>query len=247
MKKTLIFTAIIFLSINYLSAQDVIIDENPQENYGDERTFGANKTHFVHSFINLGFAANKSEGSGANILFGASHSINYGLRYKLKLAEFLALGFDIAYNYEVFYLKQELGKLIPTPELHEKEKFKFHKATSTLFFRINYDKRGDILGKYIDLGAFGSYTYSAIRQYYDVFQATNPILDHEFTIFEEKNLQYFEKLNYGAICRIGFDKFGLYGKYRLSDLFTKDFKTGISTAELPRLEIGLEMAIYQKN
>lgn len=246
MKKTIGLSLIILLSLNNILAQDVLLEENPEENYSSEENFGPNQTHFIHTYINLGFAASNSEGDGANILYGASHEINYGIRYKLRLAEFLALGADIGYNYSVFYMKQEEGKLIPETELHKKEKFKLQKASASVFFRINYGKRGNIIGKYFDLGGYGSYSYSVTRQYTDMYQSTIPYLDHEYTIFTEKNLNYFEKINYGAIFRIGFDKFSLYGKYRVSNLFTQDFKTGVSSSELPRIEAGVELSIYQK-
>ena len=55
---------------------------------------------------------------------------------------------------------------------------------------------------------------------------------------------YFEEINYGATIRFGFDKFSIFGKYRLSDMFTQEFKRDITTSELPRLEIGLQYSIY---
>ena len=41
----------------------------------DEKTdkFGANKTHFVHSYFSLGFMTPPVEGEGADILYGKSH------------------------------------------------------------------------------------------------------------------------------------------------------------------------------
>lgn len=244
MKKLLIVFYITIFSFNAFS-QEVLMDTSSEGVYGSPVKFGPNKTHYLHSFVGLGFAASPAEGKGADILYGSSHSLEFGYRYKIKFAEFLAMGLDLSYIYQAYHIKQTDEKTIPNPVIHDKEKFKLNNINSAVFFRINYDKRGNIIGKFIDLGAYGLFTYHVNRLYGD-FSVNNAVSGGDYVVVSEKNLNYFENLNYGAFARFGFEKFVVFGKYRLSNMFTPDFKSYVSTAELPRLEIGIEMSLYSK-
>lgn len=238
MKNIIIVAIIVFFSVNAFSQ----IEEMPDNN--NQLKFGPNLRHYVHPFFNLGFAANGSEGEGADILYASTHSFEFGYRYKYKIAEFLSIGADISYLYNAFHLKQNDTKLIPNPINHDKEKFQLSSGNTTVFLRINYSKRDNKLGNYIDLGGYGTYTYKTKRKYGNYASTITSNPNFEYIIVTEENLDYFEELNYGATIRFGFDKFSIFGKYRLSDMFTQGFKRDITTSELPRLEIGLQYSIY---
>jgi len=240
MKKTLIILLISIISFSGIAQikEDTTINKS-------EKKFGPNKTHYVHSYINLGFMMPLTEGEGADILYGKSHTFTYGARYKFKIADFFALGAGLNYTYKVWHLNQIESKLVPDNTLYDKERIMTNNLAGDVFMRFNIGKRNNTIGNYIDLGGYGEYAYSRSREV--TINADNPNnpLGAEYSTLTNYYLNYLEKLNYGLHARFGYGKFVLFGKYRLSNLFTDDFKTARSTSEFPRLIIGLEMGLHK--
>jgi len=217
-----------------------------QEEGEKEDKFGANKTHFVHSYLSLGFMTPPAEGEGADILYGKSHSITYGVRYKFKLADFFALGAGINYTYNVWHLDQNDTKTIPTPITYDKEKILSNNLGGDAFLRFNIGKRNNTVGNYIDLGGYGEWAFGTRSKVTTNFDDPNVVNSAEYATATLINLNYTEKINYGLSARIGYGKFVLFGKYRMSDVFTENFKASIdSETELPRLIIGLEIGFHK--
>ena len=207
--------------------------------------FGPNKTHFVHAYLSLGFMTPPTEGEGADILYGKSHLITYGVRYKLKLAEFFALGAGVNYTYQVWHMKQVDTKLIPDNTLSDKEKLMSNNLGADAFLRINIGKRKNTIGNYIDLGAYGEWAYTTSRKLTNDADLANDPSGFDYATATSYKLNYFEKINYGVEARLAYGKFVLFGKYRLSDIFTQDFKDAVSVTDMPRLIVGLELGWHK--
>ena len=215
-----------------------------KEDAGEDK-FGPNKTHFVHPYLSLGFMTPPGEGEGADILYGKSHIITYGVRYKLKLADFFALGAGINYTYQVWHMKQVDTKIIPTSVLYDKEKIMSNNLGGDAFLRINIGKTSNKVGNYIDIGAYGEWAYSTTKKITDYFENPDIVTSSKYGIVSFKHLNYLEKFNYGLETRLAYGRYVLFGKYRMSDLFTQDFKDVVGTTELPRLVIGLEIGFHK--
>ncbi len=206
--------------------------------------FGPNKTHYVHAYFNFLFATPPKEGTDADIFYGKSHSISYGVRYRFKITGFFAVGAGLNYTYYAWHFKQDDTKKIPTSTIYDKEKIKINALGGDVFLRFNFGKRKNSVGNFVDIGVYGDWDFYDSRQFSDFVNFTSPDGFSTNTGINSK-LNYLTKLNYGPELRLGYGKIVLFGKYRLSNLFTPEYKTAVSSTELPRLMIGIEIGFHK--
>jgi hypothetical protein len=101
--------------------------------------------------------------------------------------------------------------------------------------RFNYGRRGNIIGKFIDLCAYGDWTFSASNNTKDKRQNGNHVKTRI------THLNYYNSTNYGVLARIGFNRYVFYGSYRLSNMF----KSSANFPELPRITVGLQIGFHK--
>ncbi len=229
-KTTSIFACLLVLSMS-VCAQEEILEMNPAVDT-IEPVKGPNRKHFVHPFMSFGMCVDVGE-TGAQVKQPRVDQFSFGIRYKRRLAEHFAWGWDLAYNVNDFSLKQDLIKTTPDSFLYDSQRMIFNIAQAGLFLRINYGKRGNTLGKYIDLAGYGDvvFAHTLLTKYH--------LLDNSVVRSRRSGLGYFQRLNYGAQVRFGFKKVIIYGQYRLSDMFYKPE----NFAELPRIIAGFQFSL----
>jgi len=207
--------------------------------------FGPNKTHFAHSFVNIGFMSPPKDGEGADIIYGKSHSFTYGIIYTYKIANAFSIGLAINYNYQTWSLKQDISKVIPTNTLYDKEKISSNNICGEFFLRLNIGKRKNSIGNYIDIAPYGEWVYNTSRKTTTISNNINNPLGEEYNTTTNVNLNYLENINYGMKLKIGLGRIAFTGKYRFSNIFTNYFKSSVSSTEFPKLIIGLEIGLHE--
>jgi hypothetical protein len=207
--------------------------------------FGVNSRHYVHGYINTGFMLSPSEGEGGDIIYGKSHSITPGIRYKLKLNNVFAVGASLNYTYNIWHIKQTDQKVIPNDVLYDKQKLLNHNIGADAFLRFNIGKRGNTIGNFIDIGAYGEWAYRSSHKYYVNVDMTGDPRAFDYYVTIQKHLSFINKLNYGLTARLGYGRIIVFGRYRMTDMFTQNFKDAISSTELPRLIIGIELGLHK--
>jgi hypothetical protein len=232
MFKGLFFALLLFLSLGGYS-QRVVISEDLRSR--DEiPEFGMNRKHFRHLYTGFHFAAGKPDGPGAQIRYGRSWAFDYGLRYKRRFNNTFSAGYDVAVKRSSFSIRQQDGKLVPYPTAHEKEKLVFLTGEIGLYTRINYGRRGDFIGRFIDFGAYGDW-------YFNVRHVAFDEVGPERIRTRRVGMEYHERLGYGLLVRLGFNNIVGKGTYRMSGLFRPE--SGLP--ELPRFTVGLEMGLHR--
>jgi hypothetical protein len=231
--RNLISFLMILVFIQTVQSQDVVFNENVNSDSVIE-THGPNLKHFKHPYIGFGFAAMQSEDKRSNVDLGLSSNFVFGYRYKLKLSNFYAIGYDINYNQSWYRLSQTTDKRTPDSLLNDKERLTFQNFEIGLYNRFNFGKRGNIIGKFIDLGAYADWTFQCTH----FFQNK---IDGNIYKTEVTRLKYYEPVNYGVLARIGINRWVVYANYRLSDLF----KSAYNYAELPRLTVGFQVGLHK--
>jgi len=237
MKKITLILSLAFI-ISSAFSQKVLLDEEvPQEVVKSK--WGENLQHFGHLYVSFGFFTGPSE-IGAKIKYGSSMLSIIGYRYKYKVSNYYSLGADLSFSFKNYYLKDDDNKILPDNVNHDKEYFTFISPRLEIYQRINIDKRGNKLGKYLDIGAFGSYNVST--KYYTRDKVDN--MPYEKINITTIKLKYIEPLSYGITARIGYNEIALFAEYRLSDMM-KPYKPSIGSdilyPELPRLAVGLDI------
>lgn len=198
--------------------------------------FGPNHKNFIHSYFGVGVIAGEPDSAGSSIETGKSVNILLGFRYKLRLTNWLAIGYEVAYNSYSYRLLQDSSKTIPDKVLHDKEKLIFGDLGAGLYMRLNYGRRGNRIGNFVDFGGYGDWVLSGRNFTKDKIKSNGNVVETNIT-----HLTYFNRYNYGVIARLGFNRYVFYGTYRLSDLFKESF----SYSELPRITVGLQIGIHK--
>ncbi len=240
-----LFIFLMSLSFSAAHSQTVLMHEDVSKLDIQKPKYGQNMANFDHWYVDFGFAAQQSEGKGADIRYGFSHSFSVGNRYKRKIAKFLALGVDVSYLYMVYDIKQNTEKLIPDNIEHKTEKFRLNTLYGDVFFRFNFGRRGNIVGKFLDLGVYGDWGFSNKHLTIDKVDFGNLPNGYKEVKMVHRNLSYFNDLNYGLVSRIGFNRYVVFATYRVSDFFSKEFKNTIADVELPRLTVGFQIGLHK--
>jgi len=243
-KLIILFFLIISFTIK-LYGQVKLLEEDVRQYDLEEPKFGPNLRNYAHLYVGFEGIVDESKGSGVSVNHLTSHSFIVGYRYKLKIFNFLSIGTDLNYYLLSYSLLQNDLKIVPNNIQHDIEKFKIQNLGTELYLRINYGRRGNMVGKFIDVGGFYNWAYSAKHVYEDKQEdVNNPYRNKKIRVVN-KDLNYFEPFNYGVRARMGFNKMVFSVSYRLSDLFKSDFKIQVADIELPRLSIGLQLGLHR--
>jgi len=237
MKRILLFISLILLSTVGFSQED-LTDDELYAKYGTAQ-FGPNKKNYIHTLFNVGLILGSSEGLGAEIDYGKSHTMSVGLRYRAKFNKIFSIGFSFQYKNATIYLTQSDAKLFPNNIIHESEKLSLNSIDGDLFFRFNISSLDNTLGTYIDLGAYGGYIYYSNHQFTDNNTNVNPVSGNSTFTVVNHNPNYILNYNYGLLFRFGYNHIEFFGKYNLSGIFTKEYKTQFLNIEMPRIEVGM--------
>jgi len=232
------------LSSNILIGQTVILNEKPLEYNIKTPSEGPNFRHFNHIYWSFSFIAPLQNEYEIETNIGKSYIINLGWRYKFRITEILAVGTAVNLHKTSFNITQNNAKQVPNIVQHTKEKIQTNNLGTEVFIRINFGKRGNIIGKFIDFASYINYAFSAEHKFQDPMSGTAPYYAgiSDVTL---SDLSYIEKINYGLTVRIGLNRWVLTSSYRLSNLLTNEYIAEVGNYEFPRLSVGFEMGLHK--
>lgn len=234
-RKTICILVALFVWTS-LDAQRVRLYEDVAHELAIRNTsFGPNKTHYTHLFLFAGQTFGASSDSLPINYFG-SESFGLGFRYKNKIVGWWAHGLELGYNYQSYSIKQSDEKSFIDAEKYKKERLNLHQLQSAYFWRFRIGRAGNYLGRYVDLGVYGAWTFANTHKWVQ----TSDVSDAKRMVSKRKGVSYLESTEYGALGRIGFNKVAFFGKYRLSELLKPEDD---NQPKLPPLTIGLELKI----
>lgn len=232
MKKIFISAIIILVNASCWS-QTELMHQDVKDNMVGKR--GPNLKNFSHFYLGFGFIVGSSDSVGSDVIAGKSTNFVFGYRYKLRVNNFFAIGCEAAFDSYSFALKQNATKITPDTIIHDKEQLNLGNLGLAGYMRFNYGKRGNRVGNFVDIGGYGDYRISGVN-------FTRDKLDNDNVVKTRiSHLDYFNPINYGALARIGFNRYVIYGTYRLSDIFESSY----NYPELPRLTIGLQIGLHK--
>ena len=214
-------------------AQRVLLSEVPGEKYFNNK-YGPNYKHYIHGYMHSGFYVEDGNKNNVEINNLKSYRLGLGCRYKLKINKYFSTGLDLSSNINVYNIKQDKMKVYPDRREHEVQKLILYNIGLSPYFRINFGRRGNKVGKYVDLGFDNFYSYIEMNLYKD--KPNNNTIVKE----KETRLNYINNFNFGPCCRFAMDQFILFFSYRLNDMFRMD-KNSLS---MTRYEVGMEIGFY---
>jgi hypothetical protein len=218
-------------------------DVKKQVERNDNGNFGPNDRFYQSGVFGLSWTMpiNTNDSLGVTNSL-QSNQITCGNRYKLKLNEYFALGADIVYMRQGFRIKQDSINLLSPGHIHKKQRLAFHNLAVGGHLRINFQKRGDYLGSYVDLGAE---LHWVMAERLLTVDTVDPALNQGAKLLRvnKGQLDFTRDIQHYAVARFGLNKILLSARYRFSDIFSasENINGGNLLPELPRLSIGLEM------
>ena len=199
-------------------------------------TFGPNRRYFGHAYLGYGLLAGPA-GTGAAVRYGlGSAELRAGGRLKVRFSQTLALSADLGYAYQRYNLAQNGQKLVPAPTLHRSESVALHQLYSELSLRLNYGRRGNAVGRYVDLLAGGGWVAGTSHTTDD-----DPASGIASVGTTEWGLSYVRRWWGGVGGRVGVDRYALTARYRLSPVFAAGYA---AWPELPRWTLGVEVGLF---
>lgn len=233
-KSILIF--ILSFIIMAVQAQDFDLDEFSGNMNAAK---GPNAQKFGHFFMGFGLLVDQPEGE-REIKYLSSNNIDLGYRYKYKMGNVFAAGWELSYARLKFSFDPlEQDNLLGIGQTAEKEFLRLHQLKPGVYLRLNFDPgRGNVMGKFLDIGGYVTYNFG--RNYY---------LEYEDGVENAKTrkeivsgLNQVEPFSYGVTARLGINKLVLFTQYRLADLVNDD---DFVTDEPSRILVGIQMGIHK--
>jgi len=241
--KTIIFVISLLFS-QYIHSQTVLLEEKINAYDFKLPSSGPNFRHFSHLYFGFAFFIPEGKVMEVKTKPGSTTSLEFGWRYKLKLTNWLSIGSGLNYVNDIYDIKQNNDKLIPDTVLHTKEKLRFNYIGSEFFIRFNFGKRGNIIGRFVDIGAYANYAFKVKHMFVDKVDGNIPHRAGSQRVILYK-LDYIEKFDYGVKGRIGVNRFVVTANYRLSYLFTDSYKAEVGDYYLPKFNLGIEIGLHK--
>ncbi|MBI4647818.1 MAG: hypothetical protein HY738_14820 [Bacteroidia bacterium] len=204
--------------------------------------WGPNRSHFLDFNVGVNFFVSKPESDSVKIDYSNSRCFDMALYYKKKISDYYSIGMRLHYGFINYYFKQNDGKQFPDTIIHKKEWLGSSPISISFYNRINFNRRGDMLGTYLDLGIYGG---SIISSYHITKDKPTAETNNKARkiIVENRGLRYIEDYIYGINLKLGFNKYAFTCTYRLSNMF----KNSYNYPELPRISVGIEMSLIGNN
>lgn len=218
-------------------AQRVLLHATPATDSMEVRR-GPNRAVFRHLYLGYAPVVGRAAGPGADLRYGSSGEFLLGLRHKFRLSQTLALGIDARYVRLVYQLRQNDQKILPTPTQHHSESLALPQLQLEPYVRLNVGRRGNVVGRYLDLAAWGGWVTSTAHRYEDRPGSSGAAR----TQVVNRGLPYLNRWPYGLGGRLGSGRYAAVARYRLSDAFTGEARQRYP--ELPRWVLGLELGLF---
>lgn len=232
-KHLLLLGLFAILPLVTLNAQEIVMDETVNDEVFS-RTFGPNGQHYFHRYF--AWSVPVSRLSEQAVKPFSSAQFDFGMLYKYRLNKFLSAGGDFRAEFVSYRLKN-MNTLQPYLLLPEWEKEMVTQINTTLagYGRVNFGKRGNHLGKYLDLGMFGG--YSLFNSH--VFRGEDIVTETDVNA-QRNYVPYMRRWAWGFQAGFGVNILKINARYRMSDYLIKGKVNG---GDLPKLMIGLEIGI----
>ena len=227
--KAFLITIAIVIFLNNINAQTVVLNGYFPDSIPSK--WGPNLKHYAHFYIDYGVFVDPSSKKFITSEVSFSDAFVFGVRYKLRIAQFYAMGLAVELGSDNFKMKNNFL----TKAYDEKEIFKIYNTTFEYYNRINFGRRGNHLGKYIDFGVFGKWNFNPVNIYKKKIE--NNWFKKSKTVLS--GIDYFEPFVYGVKIRLGFNRYVISGSYRLNQLVSEE------GADFPKILVGLQIGLHK--
>ncbi|AIZ63862.1 hypothetical protein PK28_09480 [Hymenobacter sp. DG25B] len=216
-------------------AQRVLAFTDVSADTAVQRT-GPNRAYFQHFYAGYSPLVGSSQ-AGAPIKYGSTGEIILGWRQKWRFSQQLAVGADLQTVRLHANLRQTDAKVVPNSLRHERESLSWQQVQLGGFVRLNVGHRGNVIGRYLDVGGWGGWAFATTHAFRDE-PAAGPVKVLKVT---EHGLSYAQRWQYGLSARVGSSRYALVVRRRFSSLYMG--READAWPDLPRYSAGLEVGL----
>ncbi len=232
MNKHIIILFFLFTS-GVLDAQEFLIHQYPKLDTLPKK-IGANRENYYAGLGGFGFFGGPTDSSASDVSILRSAYWTIGGRYKHKRNNVFSSGIDWYITYRQYRILQTNQKTFGGQVKHQRERYSQLTLDVSYFWRFNLNKRGNHLGKYIDLFTTG--IFSPMNRYV-VHDKIDPLYGTKEGKYVFSKLQYARWFYYNVGMRYGISFFQFVATYRLGNMFKRTNQ--YPYAELPRFSLGI--------
>lgn len=240
--KHLLAILLFLAASSVLTAQEVLIDEQVTDSVVEPR-FGPNYKHFVQTIYSFGFMLPSDNNPSAPKYVEYGFQFPVGFRYKYKIDNHLALGSDVYFKWTWFDFDTTRAGSVA----YSTENYSLGAWGLAPYLRFNFGKRGNHLGTFVDIFAFGELNPVRSYEYRIESDMIDPILAGQNSLHKDviySKLNFIQKYSAGAGIRFGWKDFALFAQYRLTQLYLEDKAPAVlNHSEFPAFCFGLEFGM----
>ena len=215
-------------------AQQVLLQTDVASDTIPART-GPNRRYFGHFYVGYALALGAGELGVKNGL--GSSELQLGGRLKRRLGPYLAFNADLRYAYLRYTLADDYPRPAPFAGPHDTETLSYHQLQGEASLRLNPGRRrGNVVGRYLDLLAYGGPALAAI------YATSDPAPSGGRVEVIAHQPSYLARWQGGVGARLGSNALALVGRYRLSDALRP--VGPVALPEPPRWVVGLEIGWF---
>ncbi|MGI4886721.1 MAG: hypothetical protein ACRYFR_17330 [Janthinobacterium lividum] len=219
-------------------AQQVLLRADVADDTLLNRT-GPNRRYFGHLYAGTGLVAGAGAADAPLRHGPASAELQLGGRLKRRFTQNVAVVADLRYAYLRYGFEQTVAKTFPSAGRHRSEYLGLHQIQAEGGLRLNAGRRGNTVGSYLDLLAWGGWVAGTARTADDDPAPGGPAS----TATTDTGLPYLRRWAGGAGARLGFDRYALVARRRLSAARRPGSALG-DGPDLPPWVLGFEIGLF---
>jgi len=175
---------------------------------------------------------------GINVKSFGSMQYEFGRRYKRKLNNTFSVGYNLSFSTYDFNIKQDTAKEFPVSEKFDKEKIRLNALNLELYQRINFGKRGNYMGIFMDVGVRGEWN---VFNKYITWDNQVPQAFGRTVKVVYIQPEFISRFSYSLVFRVGFNNVILQCSYSLADIIDQ----GKYTEDIEGFWIGLQVGLHR--
>jgi hypothetical protein len=231
-----IFTLLISISFSPLFSQRVLLEKLVEDSIVVPE-HGPNSKRFGHLYYSFGHF-NPTHTSIIEMKNWGSWFHEIGWRQKYQINRHYSLGMAPSLSFSNYALKPGWDWLVPFDGEYGKENIKVHTVNAELYNRMNFGKRGNYMGIFMDLGFTVSFNY------YNKKVRTTLLPDGAEGKKKKETMTYYENVapcSASLMARAGVGRFVVWGSYTALPAI-RDQKTGL---EIKGFRLGLQAGLHR--
>lgn len=229
----------------FSNAQDTVLEQDVNDQLENiDQGLGTAK-HIMASNNRFGFFVSSVYENDSLRTNAGSLVFALGMQELWSMGKIFKIGYSLDWEYNTYKIKQDSSlNLLSLNFEHARQNLSFSKVNFGPVFRVKLSNKGNKIGQYLDLGAYGSINFG-----YSLFTRNDvdPTLNQGAQTIEQKQLRmdYMNRWSYGLKAVLGQNGLNIWANYRLSDSFKKsnNINHGILLPELPRLSVGIGFSV----